>query len=207
MRVPRPAAGMMTITFMTGCQYTSGRVRSSNGLASRAGFLHYDRHRHLSNLVVRSGPMDVAARAFHWLWGNTQPIFQLLAAMSVAIGALAYSRNSRLERARWLANLYSKFYEALDLKMIRETLDRSAPNSAEVRKLVEDEDARFTDYLNFFEFVAYLRACGQLSRKDVAALFDYYLRVLNRHEDVRRYVQDDKNGYDYLKGLLPRFHR
>ena len=130
-----------------------------------------------------------------------------MAATSVVIGALAYSRNSKLERARWLSNLYSKFYEALDLKMIRETLDRSAPDSAGVRKLVEDEDARFTDYLNFFEFVAYLRACGQLSRKDVAALIDYYLRVLNRHEDVRRYVQDDKNGYDYLKGLLPRFHR
>lgn len=150
--------------------------------------------------------MDMAGRAFHWLWSNTQPIFQLLAAMSVAIGALAYWRNSRLERARWLANLYSKFYEALDLKMIRETLDCSAPNAVEVRKLVEDQDARFTDYLNFFEFVAYLRACGQLSSKDVAALFDYYLRVLNKHEDVRKYVLDDKNGYGYLKGLLPQFH-
>jgi len=149
--------------------------------------------------------MDTVARAFHWLWGNTQQVFQLVAAASAVIGALAYWRNSRLERARWLSNLYSKFYEALDLKMIRETLDRSAPNSPEVRKLVEDQDARFTDYLNFFEFVAYLRACGQLSRKDVAALFDYYLRVLNKHEDVRKYVLDDKNGYGYLKGLLPKF--
>src|SRR6266536_4477687 len=30
MRVPSPAAGMMTITFMAGCQYTSQRRRSSN---------------------------------------------------------------------------------------------------------------------------------------------------------------------------------
>jgi hypothetical protein len=35
--VPKPAAGMITITFMAGCQYTSGGVRSSNRLAFRAG--------------------------------------------------------------------------------------------------------------------------------------------------------------------------
>jgi uncharacterized protein (DUF433 family) len=147
--------------------------------------------------------MDLAARAFHWIWGNTQPIFQLMAAMSAAIGAFAYWRNSRLERARWLASLYTKFYEALDLKMIRETLDCSAPNAPEVLKLVDEQDARFTDYLNFFEFMAYLKACGQLSQKDVAALFDYYLRVLSKHEVVRKYVLDDRNGYGYLKRLLP----
>lgn len=149
--------------------------------------------------------MDVVARSLHWLWANTQPIFHLLAAVSVTIGALAYWRNSRLERARWLSSLYSKFYEALDLKMIRETLDCTSPNSPAVQKLVQDEDARFTDYLNFFEFMAYLRACGQLSTKDVGALFDYYLRVLTRHEDVRKYVMDDRNGYGYLKKLLPHF--
>jgi hypothetical protein len=149
--------------------------------------------------------MDFATRAFHWIWTNTQPIFQLMAAVSVAVGARAYWRNSRLERARWLSSLYSKFYEALDLKMIRETLDCSSPNSPAVQKLVQDEDARFTDYLNFFEFMAYLKACGQLSAKDVGAMFDYYLRVLTKHDDVRKYVMDDRNGYGYLKKLLPRF--
>jgi hypothetical protein len=149
--------------------------------------------------------MYFAARAFHWIWGNTQQIFQLMAGMSVALGALAYWRNSRLERARWLASLYAKFYEALDLKMIREILDCSAANSPEVLKLVEEQDARFTDYLNFFEFMAYLRACGQLSQKDVAALFDYYIRVLSKHDGVRKYVLDDRNGYGYLKRLLPLF--
>lgn len=149
--------------------------------------------------------MDLSARALHWIWSNTQPIFQLLAAMSALIAALAYWRNSRLERARWLSNLYSKFYEALDLRMIRETLDGTAPNAPEVLKLVEEQDARFTDYLNFFEFMAYLKACGQLSQTDVAALFDYYLRVLSKHESVRKYILDDRNGYGYLKKLLPKF--
>lgn len=149
--------------------------------------------------------MDSTTRALQWLWGNTQPIFHLLAAVSVVIAALAYWRNSRLERARWLSSLYSKFYEEIDLKMIRETLDCHSPNAPQVQTLVRDEDAKFTDYLNFFEFMAYLRACGQLSTKDVGALFDYYLRVLSKHEDVRKYVMDDKNGYGYLKKLLPHF--
>ena len=44
--------------------------------------------------------------------------------------------------------------------------------------MVDREDADFTDYLNFFEFMAYLEDRGQLSKRDVAALFDYYLRLL-----------------------------
>jgi hypothetical protein len=70
---------------------------------------------------------------------------------------------------------------------------------------VRNEDADLTDYLNFFEFMAYLENCGQLSRSDVAALFDYYLRLLSKHKDVREYVVEGRNGYDYLKKLLPRF--
>jgi len=149
--------------------------------------------------------MEVAIRALHWFGRNAQAIYYLLAAVAAWVAVLTYRRNSAVERARWLSSLYSKFYEALDLKMIRETLDCNPPGSPEVQKLVQDEDARFTDYLNFFEFMAYLKACGQLSTKDVIALFDYYLRVLNKHDDVRKYVMDDRNGYGYLKKLLPRF--
>src|SRR5579864_6304454 len=35
MRVPRPAAGIMTITFMAGCKYTRGGAGSSNSPDSR----------------------------------------------------------------------------------------------------------------------------------------------------------------------------
>lgn len=149
--------------------------------------------------------MNIALHALHWLGTNAQAIYYLLAAIAAWLAVLTYRRNSRLERARWLSSLYSKFYEALDLKMIRETLDCTPPDGPAVQKLVHDEDARFTDYLNFFEFMAYLKACGQLSTKDVTAMFDYYLRVLSKHEDVRKYVMDDRNGYGYLKELLPNF--
>src|ERR1700757_481651 len=34
MRVPRPAAGMMTRTFIAGCQYTSAQAASSNAICT-----------------------------------------------------------------------------------------------------------------------------------------------------------------------------
>jgi hypothetical protein len=154
---------------------------------------------------IGDGVMRLAAPALHWLLANGQTISYVLAAVSVFVAVLTYRKNSALERTRWLASLYSKFYEALDLKRIRQSLDDSSPNSPQVRELIRQEDAGFTDYLNFFEFMAYLEDCGQLSRRDVAALFDYYLRVLAKHEDVRQYIQNDRNGYGYLKKLLPRF--
>jgi hypothetical protein len=116
-----------------------------------------------------------------------------------------YRRNSAIERARWLSSLYSKFYEPADLKGIRETPDSELPTSAEIQRLVEEQEARFIDYLNFFEFMAYLNACDQLSQKDARALFHYYLRAIWKHGAVRKYALDDRNGYDYLKKLLPKF--
>ena len=122
-----------------------------------------------------------------------------------AIGAVCTCRrNSSLERARWMSSLYSKFYEQQDLKGMRETLDSELPTSTEIQKLVEEQDATFTDYLNFFEFMAYLKECRQLSKADIRALFHYYLRAMWTHEAVRKYVLDDRNGYDYLKKLLPK---
>lgn len=128
---------------------------------------------------------------------------------SYAVGALAaswslvvYCSNSRRERAKWLATLYEKFYEQPSLKTVRNLLDGEPPDSAAVRQLVDDEDAGFTDYLNFFEFMGYLRDSGQLSRRDVTALFDYYLACLRKHDAVRKYVADDSKGYGYLKESL-----
>jgi len=141
----------------------------------------------------------------HWFAVNAPTIYYLMATGAAFVAVLTYYRNSTIERARWLSSLYTKFYEAPDLKRIRKCLDENAPNSPAVQELVREEDADFTDYLNFFEFMAYLEARGQLSKRDVAALFDYYLRVLSKHKDVREYVLQDRNGYGYLKKLLPRF--
>ena len=149
--------------------------------------------------------MDIVLRLLQWVFWNAERISSLLAAAGVLGAVRIYYRKVALERATWLSSLYSKFYEAPDLKRIRKVLDDNPPDSPQVEELVRNEDPDLTDYLNFFEFMAYLEARSQLNRRDVVALFDYYLRLLSKHKDVRRYVLDDRNGYGYLKKLLPRF--
>jgi len=135
-------------------------------------------------------------------WGK---IVQLL---SYVVGAFAgiwaffiYKRNSRLERARWVENLYSRFFEKDELKKIRDTLDCPGDDS-KVVALVASEGSRWTDYLNFFELVAYLQKSGQLEAKDVKALFQYYLGCLKRHNVVMDYVRNESKGFKYLRKLL-----
>lgn len=149
--------------------------------------------------------MHFGLRVFQWIFWNAEGISSLMAAAGVLLAVRIYRRKSVLERATWLSHLYSKFYEAPDLKRIRKVLDDNPSDAPEVEELVRTENSDLTDYLNFFEFMAYLEGSRQLSRKDVEALFDYYLRLLSKHKDVRRYVLDDRNGYGYLKRLVARF--
>jgi hypothetical protein len=130
-------------------------------------------------------------------------VFSSIAGIVAAFWALwVYRSNSQRERARWAESLYSKFFERDQLKRVRDLLDCN-PGDQQVSDLVNKETSDYTDYLNFFEFVAYLQASKQLSNKDVEALFGYYLGCLNRHSDVTQYIRDEKKGYEYLRKLLP----
>lgn len=134
----------------------------------------------------------------------------LIGAASAAGAALVYRSNLRKERARWAESLYSRYFEKKELKEIRNTLDCEPEKDdrckQEVAKLCEDattsakEGTNFTDYLNFFEFVAYLKKSGQLEKDDVDALFQYYLCRLNKHRCVVEFI--DKYGFKNLKELL-----
>jgi hypothetical protein len=98
-------------------------------------------------------------------WKNTFEIVYYIAGTIGALGIFGaavfavyyYYQNSQLERAKWASGLYEKFYEEKHLKPIRDKLDVEAANSEYVRELVNDESTNFTDYLNFFEFIAFLR--------------------------------------------------
>jgi hypothetical protein len=140
-----------------------------------------------------------------WIAYFVKWISSLTAAAGLLWAVWIYYRKSALDRANWLSSLYTKFYEADKLKQTRNALDENLPDAENVQKMVDDEAPDFTDYLNFFEFMAYLEDRGQLSEKDVAALFDYYLRNLSKHKSVRKYIGKDKKGYGYLQKLLPRF--
>lgn len=139
--------------------------------------------------------------------GQVEPLdtflkFVPLATMvAVALGVFAYWRNARLERSKWLSSLYEKFYERDHLKNVREILDKPAEDEA-IHNLVEQESAAFTDYLNFFEFVAYLNESGQILDRDVDALFHYYLKCLRDSKSVRDYIAS--RDFEKLGSLLRR---
>ena len=122
-------------------------------------------------------------------------------ALAVGFAAFVYRRNSALARAKWASSLYEKFYEATTLKQIRDRLDRFNDVDS-VNEIVIREEPAFTDYLNFFEFIAFLRASKQLKDSEIEALFGYYLDCLNRHDRVKQYISNPVNGYEGLTTLL-----
>lgn len=84
--------------------------------------------------------------------------------------------------------LVQKFYERPELKDIREILDCEAGHSADIDNLINTEPRNFTDYLNFFEFVAVLQKSRQLTKDEIEDLFCYYLDCLEHCVAVRKYI-------------------
>jgi len=95
--------------------------------------------------------MHLAVRFLQWIVWNAGRISSLMAAGAVLGAVRIYYRKSALERATGLSSLYSKFYEAPDLKRIRKALDENPRDAPEVVDLVRNEDSALTDYLKCFE--------------------------------------------------------
>jgi hypothetical protein len=140
-------------------------------------------------------------------WEILQDIAKIVSYVGPTIAAFwalyVYWSGARRERAKWAESLYSRFFEKKELKEIREVLDCD-PGSPEVAMLVTKESPEFTDYLNFFELVAYLEESRQLKPKDVKALFEYYLGCLKKHQPVMDYISGRSNGFEHLRRLLSR---
>lgn len=129
-------------------------------------------------------------------------ILSYITGAAAAVSAFfVYRNNSRRERARWVESLYSRFFEKGELKQVRDTLDCESED-AKVIALVGEEGSAWTDYLNFFELVAYLQESKQVAREDVKALFEYYIGCLRRHRAVMDYIGDQSKGFKYLRKLL-----
>jgi hypothetical protein len=132
---------------------------------------------------------------------TAQMVSYLAGAVAALTAVWVYKSNSRRERARWADSLYSRFYEREELKRIRDLLDCSA-GEPQVSQLVTTEPSAWTDYLNFFELVAYLQSSKQLHKEDVDALFSYYLGCLKKHAEVVGYIRNKEKGYEYLRRTL-----
>ncbi len=128
----------------------------------------------------------------------------IVAALAVLGAAYKYWQSRKLERVKWMVQLYEKFYEESRFKRIREILDCEEKGSSAVSDLVNAQEADFTDYLNFFEFIGYLEETKQLKSDDIEALFGFYLNCLEDEQAVRSYIEKPRNGFEYLLRLLTR---
>ena len=129
-------------------------------------------------------------------------ILSYMAGAAAAVSAVfVYRNNSRRERARWVEDLYSRFFEKGELKQVRDVLDCNSDDE-KVNALVTEEGSAWTDYLNFFELVAYLHESKQVAREDVKALFEYYIGCLKKHKDVVAYIRNESKGFKHLRRML-----
>lgn len=123
-------------------------------------------------------------------------------AILAAIGSFfQYRRNSARERTRWLFELYQRFYEHSDLKKMRVKIDWG--ETAFVKK-GEDKELlkQLDDYLNFFEFLAFLYKTREVKKKEIEAMFDYPLRTMAKDKDVRDYIANPEYGYEGIRELF-----
>lgn len=139
-----------------------------------------------------------------------------LALAAIVAGFLAisdYRTRVLAEKSKWFLQLYEKLFENPQYKHVRRKLDYE---DVEEIKMLIHHDAQnigfsqaqqtvfdeFTDYLNFFEFIAHLKEIGQVTSEDIKATFDYYLKLLTkaRNPEIRQYLK--KEGFENLDKLL-----
>jgi len=139
-----------------------------------------------------------------------------LALAAIVAGFLAisdYRTRVLAEKSKWFLQLYEKLFEGGQFKDVRRKLDYG--DTDEIKMLIQHDEQSlefteaqqakfdaFTDYLNFFEFIARLKEIGQLTSDDINATFNYYLFLLTkpRNPEIRRYLK--KEGFENLDKLL-----
>ncbi|HEY4108569.1 hypothetical protein [Puia sp.] len=128
-----------------------------------------------------------------------------LGGLGFFIAAFSYRQQVRIRQAEWLKSLFEKFFENTTYKEVRSWLDYGVLHE---RLNVGDpvvqrqNEEKFTDFLNFFEFIGVLHFRGHLPLEQVWDVFDYYLGKIGTDMDCREWI--DKYGFEKLKGLLAR---
>ena len=141
-------------------------------------------------------------RYIQYVIGSITPI---IATVGAGVALVTYRRNAKTKRAEFLTTLHKSFFVEETYKKTREILDDDSPAAEAARAaMVAEQPAAFTDFLNFFELIAYFRTLGAYTEEDVKALQGYYLRLLRRSKSVHRYICDRRNDFEHLQALLAR---
>jgi uncharacterized membrane protein YcjF (UPF0283 family) len=127
-----------------------------------------------------------------------------LGALAAVIFAVAnYRTQTRLKQAEWLKSLFEKFFENTTYKEVRVWLDygqlraRLTAEDPAQRQLNEE---KFTDFLNFFEFIGVLYSHRHLTLGQVYDVFDYYLLKIKSDVDCQEWIA--QYSFERLKALL-----
>jgi hypothetical protein len=161
---------------------------------------------------LRLGSEALSAWGTYMVGGATL-ILSFAAILGGFLALNDYQTKAVAEKAKWLLQLYETLFEGGQFKSVRRKIDYD--DIEEIKALIEADrmdveftpDQRvkfdeFTDYLNFFEFIAHLKKIEQLTSEDIRATFDYYLRLLTvkRNPEIRQYLK--KEGFENLDRLL-----
>lgn len=137
----------------------------------------------------------------------TEFVFYVVGIGAAVLSVWQYRQNSKQERIRWMFEMHRRFYADAGLCAMRMKIDEGDT------RFVQEEDAnllgQLDNYLNFFEFLAYLWSQKQLSKAEILAMFELPLTDLSANSSVLEYIW--KWGYEWLGELLkelgyPRTH-
>jgi hypothetical protein len=134
-------------------------------------------------------------------WLDT--IAKILGGLGFIVAAISYRSQQRIKRAEWLKSLYEKFFENSTYKEVRVWLDYGYLHDRLTigdPGIIRANEEMFTDFLNFFEFIAVLNARAHLSLDQVYDVFDYYLKKIKSDPDCQNWIE--RYGFEKLRGLL-----
>jgi hypothetical protein len=130
---------------------------------------------------------------------------KILGGFGIIVAVLNYRSQVKIKRAELLKSLYEKFYEGSAYKEVRVWLDyghlHEKLNAADPG-LKEMNEEKFTDFLNFFEFIGVLYSSNHLTLKLVSEVFDYYLEKIKSDADCQQWINE--YSFEKLKLLLKR---
>src|SRR5258708_2114282 len=127
-------------------------------------------------------------------------------ALGFSIAAFSYRNHIKIKQAEWLKSLFEKFFETGTYKEVRGWLDydklEEKLGAADEKERMLNEE-KFTDFLNFFEFIGVLYVRKQLTFEQVHDVFDYYLEKIRSEPICQKWI--DKYGFEKLAILLKKF--
>ena len=152
----------------------------------------------------------------NYLTGTGTLLLGLIAIWAAIQGVREYRTRVRTERMRLLTEFYEKFYENGVFRQIRRSIDfdRTEPLRRLIEKDQKDRKAKFsmsesklfdsfTDFLNFFEMMAYMEHERQVAEDEIEAMFGYYLgRMLEVFGKRFLLSYLTSAGFEHLPDLL-----